>query len=383
MTRFLAVIVTCASLTVCQTNVEAEEPPSTSGSLSPVGDDQLRSQDLVFHVTDFGINQLWSENLRVGDPFPEKQARVFRELDGTQGAQILIPMPTDKELDEIPVARLADYFASKLAEQVNRARAKGVTTFEIQMLENISKTGYATADWTDRQDKVKTFGAIAYEAIARLVSNQKQTGRSLELDLTLGSNGTFAFTENIGSWKICRDDIRKVTLVDGRAFFDPTRDSIIVLGPEKVRIINTRGDLWAFPDLLIGNSETVRRLLNEKGFEMLTALVLKPEKLYPNQMAHVSSMGDHPYDDYVVTRIQGKQEFQMGNCTARQIQRSEAFWNAPSSPNKPPSGEAAFTSPTSLPLQQSQTPLPKVGGVLMPANVSSNQAKDLKKFHDD
>ncbi|HFE36828.1 MAG TPA: hypothetical protein ENK06_00230 [Gammaproteobacteria bacterium] len=257
------------------------------------------SDDLVFHITDFGINQPWNENMEIGDPFIAESARIYPELNssGRSGSQILIPMPSDQELKKLrnevkymPKSEVDNYianiFSQKLMHAVNRARENGVTEFEIQIVQNVTKKGYFSSS---RQREVQKFSAAAYTAIGRMVDDQKLKGQSVSLDATLGSNGTVAFTENMDSWKRYKSSIRKVDFVDGRAFIDATRDSINELGAKKVRIFNTHGDHLAqspttkrifnsanLPStkLSIGAAETTELLVKE--FPNLTAYVLTP-----------------------------------------------------------------------------------------------------------
>lgn len=229
-----------------------------------------RDQDLIFHITDFGINQPWNRRWKIGDSFSDQHNRVFPELNSWPGAQILIQMPEDIELDRMDEKHWADLIASTLIDKVRTARANGTTEFEIQIVENMRGGAYALAS---QQERVARFANSAYSAIGSLIAQEKATTHGIKVDVTAGSNGTQSFTQSTESWKPYRNHIQSVTLVDGRAFYEPTRQAILALGAEKVRISNTYGDMPAH-DFSIAKLETTQRLKHE--FPALTALLLEP-----------------------------------------------------------------------------------------------------------
>ncbi len=251
----------------------------------------VREQDLVFHVTDFGINQPWDRKWKTGDSFGAQHNRVYPELNGKPGAQILIQMPEDSVLDRVGEKHWADLVASTLVEKVNAARASGTTEFEIQIVENMRGGAYALAS---QQERVASFANSAYAAIGSLIAQEKATTRSIKVDVTAGSNGTQSFTQSAGSWKPYRDYIQSVTLVDGRAFYEPTRRAILALGADKVRISNTYGDMPAH-DFSIAKLETTQRLKTE--FPALTALLLEPldlsKRMFGNAGKPVAPLSSH------------------------------------------------------------------------------------------
>ena len=161
---------------------------------------------ITFHITDFGINQLWTDKIKVGDPFLAEHNRLYPELNSTgrKGSQILIPMPNDKELKDLSEKELSNKIAIDLTNAVNRARKNGITNFEIQLVQNINTAGYPDSE---RQKMVKKFGAAAYLAIGRMVESKKNKSSGITIDLTLGSNGTVAFTENVSSWNFFKQYI--------------------------------------------------------------------------------------------------------------------------------------------------------------------------------
>jgi hypothetical protein len=194
--RLLAVVVACASLTVCEANVEAAEPLSTSGSSSSLNGDQLNAQELLFHITDFGINQPWDRSTKIGDPFGGSLNRVYPELNNKPGAQILVQMPEDSELDRLDGKHWADLVASTLVDKVRAARAQGTTEFEIQIVENMRWGAYALPS---QQGRVATFANAVYAAVGSLIAQEKSSARGIAVDVTAGSNGTEAFTQSRSS----------------------------------------------------------------------------------------------------------------------------------------------------------------------------------------
>ena len=158
----------------------------------------LRDQDLVFHVTDFGINQQPGNSTReISDSFNE-QNRVFPELNNKPGAQILVPMPEDSRLDSVGEKHWADLLASSIIEKVRVARTQGTTEFEIQITENMRWYAYPLPS---QQERVASFGNSVYLAIGTLIAQEKATAHSIKVDVTAGSNGTEAFTQSVESWK--------------------------------------------------------------------------------------------------------------------------------------------------------------------------------------
>src|SRR5262245_8595975 len=83
---------------------------------------------LTFHISDFGVNQHWSRDLRVGQDFvaadpahPDKSFhnRAFPALDARPGAQILIPMPTDAELANRSATEISKEIVSELMRRID------------------------------------------------------------------------------------------------------------------------------------------------------------------------------------------------------------------------------------------------------------------------
>lgn len=216
-------------------------------------DDPL--DDLRFHITDFGINQYKTPNLEVGDTFKRAQELFFRENPGTKSKgfnshyhdragdssfeRLMVPMPSNESLRAMSVADLRDHISTRLEDAVSAARARGVTEFEVQIVQNIGSVEYFRQG---QQRRVVEFSDAAYLAIGDVLRSQSRTARDVAVDLSLGSNGTVGFTENVTSWSGWSEFIRNVDLIDGRASLAATRNTIDALGAHRVSITNVHGD---------------------------------------------------------------------------------------------------------------------------------------------
>lgn len=204
--------------------------------------------DIVFHVTDFGINQ-WHEAYRTGADFGEvaggkKPNRVHTNLcarNGACDAQVLLVMPANERLAEMSHAELKAELRTQLQQKVEAAIANGRREFEIQLVQNINSYGYADQK---QQALVADFGKAAYEAIGEVRENIiDQKRMTVYTDATAGSNGTVMLTRNIDSWS---HYIQAIDLVDGRAGMKATIDTIDAVirltGKNNVRIFTAKGD---------------------------------------------------------------------------------------------------------------------------------------------
>ena len=331
-TRLLAVVVVYASLTICQANVEGAEPLSTSGSLSSLDGNQLSTQELFFHITDFGINQPWDGSTKIGDPFGASLNRVYPELNNKPGAQILVQMPEDSELDQLDEKHWADLIASTLVEKVRAARCQGTTEFEIQIVENMRWGAYALPS---QQGRVATFANAVYAAVGSLIAQEKSSARGIVVDVTSGSNGTEAFTQSRSSWEPYRDQIRCVSLVDGRAFYEPTKQAIQSLGANKVFIEVSYGDMPA-DDVSIANLSTVQRLVKDNpGLKVALLEPLDAQKhLFGNSAAPVIPLSSHvlsmvsPDAKFRVHSVSVDGLRAIGEFTSRDLRMPSQIWSA-------------------------------------------------------
>lgn len=214
-----------------------------------------RQADIIFHITDFGINQ-WDERLETGQDFGVEKSEkrqvnmVHPELcdSGQEGcdAQILIVMPNIKDFKRLSAEELEHQITKTLIKKVRAARRNGTNEFEIQLVQNIDTVTYTSKE---RQRMVRQFGAAAYRAIARLHHNMSHVENlDVYTDATVGSNGTVVLTENAESWA---GYLQAVDLFDGRASREATLETIRAVkrltGTNQVRLFNVFGD-WPAAD---------------------------------------------------------------------------------------------------------------------------------------
>lgn len=198
---------------------------------------QAQPHEITLYITDFGINQ-WNEDLELSQDFRNASNRVFPDLPSE--AQILIPMSADAANPFQSEQSLRSQIADAVTSKVEAGLDHGVTTFEIQLVQNINSMGYSNSD---RQDLVNAFGKTAYRAIGDAIATLQARGIDVSGHAIAGSNGAKVLTENVDSLYIGnRIYLDGVDLFDGRAFLTPAQDLIEAIGPGKVRIFNTRGD---------------------------------------------------------------------------------------------------------------------------------------------
>jgi hypothetical protein len=92
-----------------------------------------------FYITDFGINQ-WKPDLKLGADFSQAKANVFTELP--RQVQILIPMPADRDFQKMNRTDLTRMIFDAVRNRVDKGMKRGITSFEIQLVQNINEKGY-------------------------------------------------------------------------------------------------------------------------------------------------------------------------------------------------------------------------------------------------
>jgi hypothetical protein len=166
---------------------------------------------------------------------------VHPALNGVKDAEIVVQMPTDGVLDANPNDdQLEDIIMTGLVQQVDQARAAGTNEVEIQFIENMTLGSYP---W--KQNLADRFGRIAYKAIGQLINQLKSGGTAVQANVTAGSNGTAVFSCSVDSWSSYADDLTDVTLFSGRALIPNVKRALEALGPGKMTIITTKGDVYA------------------------------------------------------------------------------------------------------------------------------------------
>lgn len=248
---------------------------------------------ITVYITDFGINQ-WHDQLRLGDDFTHATNQVLPQID--RRGQILVPMPADRELatlsDEELTQRIAHVVQDRLRAAIHSPQP--VTTFEIQLVQNINTAGYFD---DQRQDQVDQFGAAAYNAIGRVFAQLQTANIAVASYAVVGSNGTTVLAANAD--RLTRQGttyLQGIDLFDGRAFLTPVQDLIDTVRPERVRIFATRGD-WPAPYTpfgfrSLGNFDTLAALKDRNPG--LTTYLLTPKVPIPNPLvSHVAGMARH------------------------------------------------------------------------------------------
>lgn len=260
---------------------------------------------VTLRVSDFGIMQ-WNRFLKLGADFTHAANRAFGQL--SSDAQILVPMFSDKEM-KLPEHILQQRIFETLKVRVDQGLAKGVNNFEIQLVEHISRLGYADPF---RQKSVDKFGAAAYGAIVEL--NQYLEAKHITVDnhAIVGSNGTKVFAANLDHWTLNGNAIwDRVEMFDGRAYLEPMQKVITAIGADKIFLFNTLGDLPGpsipgTPVKSIANFDTNRQLKDQ--FPELHHYLLSPidPKLHIWLMgAHVSGMARH-HEVYTLQENEGR-----------------------------------------------------------------------------
>lgn len=196
----------------------------------------LAGKQITFYISDFGINQ-WNDQLMMGADFSQAENSVFK--DYPSAAQILVPMPSDKDYDRMSKTQLISMIRDSISAKVSKGLAKGVDRFELQIVQNINTLGYV---YKQRQYKVNEFGATVYKAIEMVNNDLNANGVDVFNYAIVGSNGTKVLTENVASW---RSYLRGIDFFDGRAFWTPTVKTIETIGQDNVRFFNTFGDIPA------------------------------------------------------------------------------------------------------------------------------------------
>lgn len=308
------------------------------------------NQQVTLYITDFGIAQ-WNERLRLGDGFGETDNEVFGDLK--EEAQILVPMPSDQDWNPRTQHELPHDIREAITQKVRAGLAHGITTFEIQLVQNINRPGYADPF---RQARVNQFGAAAYRAIGEGIKEFRADGIEVSSYAITGSNGTKVLTENVDSLRLDGDIyLNGVDLVDGRAFLVPTSDLIEAIGADSVRIFNTFGDLPAPYTPIgfrsIGNFETAIAL-KDRFPELRSYLLTYETNDRGIGYSHISGMRDLEAMFTVREYVGDRRLRQLGNgrFSGRQLRafRSDGTWR--SALDQAPAGTAVPHRPISGPV---------------------------------
>lgn len=196
-------------------------------------------------VSDFGIKN-WDAKQKLFDDFKNAKVESLIPNLPKQG-QIMVPMPSDNNFPKNAAER--DLLKLQIARGIiEKVEAGNLKTYEVRITQHIGMLGYLDPF---RQDKIKAFGAIVYEALALSKSYFTSKGTSVAMPAIVGSNGAFMLTETLP--KLKSNPIDRAVLVDGRAYIAPTMETYRVLGG-KLAAINTSGDVPARPDMIANHA---------------------------------------------------------------------------------------------------------------------------------
>jgi hypothetical protein len=263
---------------------------------------------LTIHIVDKGVNddkgadKVWDESAPMVRVDGTNNPRSIFGEASKDIVHITVQMPSDQEMKSIPVARLQEYVANQVRDQVTTLANGGARAFEIELIEHVNWKGYFNGS-DHRQLKVVEFGKIAYGGISDAINGMRSHTTGIAVDLHLGSNGTFMFAKAIEGWGGIRDLIQRATMINGRAWWTEMKPAIGVLSADgsKVRIITSDHDYLA-PKLSIAN--------RVEESEM--------QKLFPKlAFLHVASPGGsllstvNPWDRHVhiATMLDGTAQF--------------------------------------------------------------------------
>lgn len=250
------------------------------------------ADNINIHITDFGINQFWDSLMKIGNDFhsssnpKESHNQVHSSmhefyseaLGDSAKSQILIPMFDDSTMKSSS-ANLEQMVYDDLKKSVQHAIDTGNRDFEFQLVQNINTAGYVSPK---RQKMVSNFTNAAYGAIARL-SQELNEVHTVNLDATLGSNGTVGFARAVDQLKSVSGLFTMLDFVDGRASYEEMDNVIDIFGAKKIHVSNIQGDYWGHSPKMrfsvdkasISNHNTVKRLLRDNpdiGYSWLQPL---------------------------------------------------------------------------------------------------------------
>jgi hypothetical protein len=128
----------------------------------PIAEPPADKPALTLHVSDFGISQDWVDDPLLVRAFHPKQGELHSVFDNDAAGmgRLVVMMPADKTLEDVPAQRLKELIAARLRDDIKRQMAAGKTEFEIQLVQNIKDVPRYLLP--DRQQKAAQFGRIAY-----------------------------------------------------------------------------------------------------------------------------------------------------------------------------------------------------------------------------
>ncbi len=253
--------------------------------IKPVLAQENSQPKITIYWTDKGINQWQAYKDRPLDNFGDNFVPVFSvENEG----KILVLMSATHQMSQAEIEQ-------HLEEQIRAGLQVGVMTFEIRTIQLIGAIGYA--DFVSTQPEVVEFTRLFLAALNNVKS--RLSGYDVSINGVVGSNGGYIATESIPDLEALNmNPVDTLTIIDGRAKEISTQKTIDAL-KNKVTLINTRGDIWATPNM-IANFDAAKRL-KDKNPEIRSFQVdTNPEGLNLNitpfiNPYHIASMNTENY----------------------------------------------------------------------------------------
>ena len=221
-------------------------------------------EDIVnLYWTDSGISP-WlkgepTKNMKLGDDFGTHNINPII-LDVDKRGQLLIPMPSDKDLPETDQQwnELSKKIYTELKGKIDRGLKNGVKDFELRTVQNINVPGYFYS--SKRQKKVTGFIKAYNEALYMVKEDLTSSGNNVKVKGIWGSNGGYAAAKVLSESN--RISVDRGVLVDARAYKQDVKSLYYKLNG-KLSIINTAGDAPSLGDMVANHnaSKSLKREL--------------------------------------------------------------------------------------------------------------------------
>lgn len=343
-------------------------------------------------ITDRGINQYIPETtkgnprggplppnyvtpgVRLGDDFGRWGGGVMPNIPPL--GQIAVPMPPR---DKIPTTEQGWNDLSSKIHDVVKAKMdaglrRGVTEFEVLLVQDIgTKEHLANTRWFSIsadlvQSNVETFTQKSLVGLNRVAEHYSQKS-DVKVDAVVGSNGGNAMTRVLPQVAAAgKNPINgKVVLVDPRSTKKDVVETAKAIGPEKVVIINNKGDYPALR-LEIGRGSIVanHEVAKEIKRELPGVTLLRTNTEGPNFLGnkHVTQMvGNHPVKRRQVTEVEefiGRKDEFGQEIYVKKNSGSEEFW--PSVLRATPTSGGVLSLNPSVPAAPKWKPSSQSGG---------------------
>lgn len=212
---------------------------------------------VIIHFTNWGIEQYWTQHLKIGDSFEKSVFDDFCSQNYHQDIwklpsenQLLIPMPPNHLIDGLNEDQVKKYIEFRLKPKIEKNIKEGkINEFEMQAIENITdprRKGLKGSYFDPiQQARVQRFNDAAYSALVDIVRDLERSGRTVAVDVIAQSNGGATLAKSASKLLPIVPNITKIWFVDTRAHLEPMRSLIKTIGAKKIGIFNTSGDYWA------------------------------------------------------------------------------------------------------------------------------------------